>query len=229
MADGRARPSATNEAMAMALPSDQTGVAQVTPFPEDRYVDAKLVRDAASGDNAALGLAWDRYSKLVRAVILGVLGPDHAIDDLVQDVFLAFLRGASRIEDGGALRSYLVGVAIRLGALEIRKRKVRRWVGLAPTGKPPDVPIAPADSEAREALNALYRVLDRVGSRKRLAFSLRHVQGLELREIAKAMNVSEATVYRELKRAEQQVVALARGEPSLSVYLDRSGFGRGLP
>jgi RNA polymerase sigma-70 factor (ECF subfamily) len=212
--------------MAMALPSDQAEGTAVTPFPEDRYVDAKLVREAATGDTAALGLVWDRYSKLVRSVIHGVLGPDGAIDDLVQDVFLAFLRGAARIEDGGALRGYLVGVAVRLGALEIRKRKVRRWVGLSPTGNLPDVPVEPVDSEAREALRALYRVLDRLGSRKRLAFSLRHVQGLELRDIAAAMGISEATVYRELRRAEQQVVALARREPTLSRYVDRSGFGR---
>jgi hypothetical protein len=53
----------------------------------------------------------------------------------------AVLRKTIRIQDGGALRGYLVGVAVRIAAFEIRKRKVRRWVGLSPTGEPPDVPI----------------------------------------------------------------------------------------
>jgi len=215
--------------MAMPFSSDEGTGAAVTAFPEDRYVDAKLVRDAARGDRAAVGLAWDRYATLVRGVVRGVLGPDDAVDDLVQEVFIAFHRGASRIQDGGALRGYLVGVAVRLGALEIRRRKVRRWVGLTPTGEPPDVPVAPEDAEGREALRALYRVLDKLGSRRRLTFTLRHVQRLELLEIAAAIGISESTVRRELRRAEQQVAALARGEPSLLRYLELRGFSRGTP
>ena len=213
--------------MAMPLASDEGSGASVTAFPEDRYVDAKLVRDAARGDRVALGLAWDRYAKLVRGVLRSVLGPDNAIDDLTQDVFLAFHRGASRIKDGGALRSYLVGVAVRLGALEIRKRKVRRWVGLSWTGEPPDVPVAPSDAEGREALRALYRVLEKLGNRRRLVFTLRHVQNLELSEIATTLEISESTVRRELRRGEPQVVALARREPSLARYLTLRGFAGG--
>jgi len=210
----------------MALSSDDARVAAVKPFPEERYVDAKLVRDAAAGDAAALGFVWDRYSKLVRGVLVGVLGPDNAVDDLVQEAFLAFHRSAGRIRDGSALRSYLIGVAVRLGALEIRRRKVRRWVGLTPTGVLPDVPIAPPDTEGREALSALYRTLDRLSGRRRLVFTLRHVQGLELREIASAVKISESTAHRELRRSEQQVAAIARGEPALARYLELPGFAR---
>jgi RNA polymerase sigma-70 factor (ECF subfamily) len=215
--------------MAMALSSDDVRVAAVKSFPEERYVDAKLVRDAAAGDAAALGFVWDRYSKLVRGVIRGVLGPDNAVDDLVQDVFLAFHRNAGRIRDGAALRGYLVSVAVRLGALEIRRRKVRRWVGLSSTGALPDVPVAPPDTEGREALSALYRLLDRLSGRRRVVFTLRHIQGLELREIATAVEVSESTAHRELRRAEQQVTALARGEPALARYLELPGFSRRSP
>jgi RNA polymerase sigma-70 factor (ECF subfamily) len=215
--------------MAMALPSDEGRSAAVTAFPEDRFVDAKLVRDASRGDRAALGFVWDRYARLVRGVLRGVLGPDDAVDDLVQEVFIAFQRGAARIEDGSALRGYLVGVAVRLGALEIRRRKVRRWVGLSPSGEPPDVPIAPSDAEGRESLRALYRVLDQLGSRRRLTFTLRHVQGLELLEIGAAVGISESTVRRELRRAEQQVSALVRREPALERYLALRGFSKEAP
>ncbi len=213
--------------MAMPFsPGNGADAGRVTPFPRDRCTDEKLVRDAASGDRAALGLVWDRYARLVRSVLIGVMGPDSAVDDLVQDVFVAFHRGAARIEDASALRGYLVGIAARLGALELRRRKLRRWVGLSKTGELPDVPVAAADSEAREALTALYRVLDRLGNRRRLTFALRHVQKLELLEIGSALGMSESTVRRELRRAEQQVVALARGEPTLRRYLEQRGFAR---
>lgn len=190
-------------------------------FPQERYGDAQLVADVAAGDLAAMGVVFDRYAKLVRRVLFGALGPDSSIDDLQQEVFLAFFRGASRIQQGLALRGYLVGVAVRLAALELRRRKVRRWVGLSATGELPDVPVAPDDDEGRESLRALYRVLEQLGSRRRLAFVLRHVQGLELLEVAAALGISESTTRRELDRAEQQLAALATREPALTRYLEK--------
>lgn len=177
--------------------------------------------DVAAGDLAAMGVVFDRYAQLVRRVLFGALGPDSSIDDLHQDVFLAFFRGAARIQQGVALRGYLVGVAVRLAALELRRRKVRRWVGLSATGELPEVPIAPGDDEGREALRALYRVLEQLGSRRRLAYVLRHVQGLELLEVADALGISESTARRELNRAEQQLEALAKREPALTRYLEK--------
>jgi RNA polymerase sigma-70 factor (ECF subfamily) len=201
-----------------------TGHVALARFPQDRYGDAQLVRDVARGDRDALGVVWDRYSRLVRSVLFGAIGADSATEDLLQDVFLAFYRGASQIQDGGALRGYLVSVAVRLAALELRRRKVRRWVGLSPTGELPDLPVSPEDAEGRESLRALYRVLDQLGSRRRLAFVLRHVQGLELLEIAAALEISESTARRELGRARQQLAALARREPALTHYLELQGL-----
>ena len=215
--------------MAIAFSPSGPDAGRVTPFPRDRLTDEKLVRAAANGDREALGLVWDRYSRLVRGVVIGVLGPDPSVDDIVQDVFVAFHRGAARIADAGALRGYLAGIAARLGALELRKRKIRRWVGLSSTGELPDVPVAAADSEARESLSAMFRVLDHLGGRRRVIFSLRHVQELELLEIAAALELSESTVRRELRKAEQQVVALARGERALASYLEQRGFAKEAP
>lgn len=196
-------------------------------FPAERRSDAQLVDDVAHGDELALGVVWDRYSKLVRNVLLGAIGADGAAEDLLQEVFLAFHRGAKQIHDGSALRGYLVGVAVRLAAMELRRRKVRRWVGLSATGDLPDMPVAPQDVEGRESLRALLRVLDQVSTRRRLAFVLRHVQGLEILEVASALEVSESTARRELTRARRQLALLARGEPALCRYLEPQGLSRG--
>ena len=192
----------------------------IARFPHDRYGDAQLVHEIARGNREALGAVWDRYAKLVRGVLFGALGPDSASEDLLQEVFLALFRGAGQIRDGAALRGFLVGVAVRLSAQELRRRRVRRWVGLSSTGELPDLPVPPADSENRESLNALHRVLDQLSSRRRLVFVLRHVQGLELLEVAAALKISESTTRRELARAQQQLTALARREPALQQYLE---------
>jgi RNA polymerase sigma-70 factor (ECF subfamily) len=201
-----------------ALPSKSTG--RVSRFPAERLGDVELVQSAARGDGDAISVVWDRYSALVRGVLRGALGPDLVVEDLLQEVFIALVKGAKGIQDGAALRSYLVGVAARIAALELRRRKVRRWV-TSPTGELPDTAVLPRDSEGRQALSALYRVLDELGSRRRLAFVLRHVQGMGLGEVAAALKVSESTARRELVRARSHVAKSGQREPALSAYLER--------
>jgi RNA polymerase sigma-70 factor (ECF subfamily) len=93
---------------------------------------------------------------------------------------------------------------------------------LSPTGELPERPALPEDMEGRQALLALHRVLQKVGSRPRLAFVLRHVQGLEMLEAAAALGVSESTLRRELARAREQVLLFASREPSLAEFLART-------
>lgn len=184
--------------------------------------DAALVFDATRGDREALAAIWDRYSGLVRGIIYGALGPDQAIEDLTQEVFLGFIRGVSRINEGAALRGYLASMAVRQAAQEIRRRKVRRLVGLSATGDLPERPSAPADSESRMALVALRKILDQLSHRRKMAFILRHVQGLEMLEAAEAMGVSESTLRRDLDAARSFIKGCARSEPTLAELIAKS-------
>jgi RNA polymerase sigma-70 factor (ECF subfamily) len=202
-----------------ALTSGSPG--QVSRFPAERLGDAELVQAAARGDAEAISVIWDRYAALVRGVLRGALGPDLVVEDLLQEVFIALVKRARGIQDGAALRGYLVGVAVRLAALELRRRKVRRWVMLSPTGELPDTAVMPRDSEGRQALQALYRVLDQLSSRRRLAFVLRHVQGMGLVEVAAALRVSESTARREIARARAHIAKCGQREPALHAYIER--------
>jgi RNA polymerase sigma-70 factor (ECF subfamily) len=193
--------------------------ATVAQFPAERMGDAELVALASQGDAKAVGAVWDRYASLVRRVLTSALGPDSAVEDLVQEVFIAFLRGANRIENAAALKGYLTGVAIRQAALELRRRKVRRIVTLTPNGQLPDQIAAPADSEAREALGAFYRILDRLNQRERMVFVLRHVEGFEYAQIVEHLGISESTARRSLNAAREQLERALVREPALKSYL----------
>lgn len=187
-------------------------------FPPEKRSDASLLAGVRSGEREALGALWDRYSTFVRGTLFGALGPDAVIEDLTQEVFLALLKNAARIEEPGALRGYLAQVAVRQAALEIRKRKVRRWVGLSSNGELPEVPSpARVDVEHREILAALHRTLERLSVRRRMAFVLRHVQGLEVAEAAAALSVSESTLRRELDFARDFLRRAS--EPALREFL----------
>jgi RNA polymerase sigma-70 factor, ECF subfamily len=191
----------------------------VARFPSDRLGDAELVQAVVRGDVDAVGVIWDRYSTLVRAVLRGALGPDSSVEDLLQDVFFAFLRCARDLRDANALRAFLIAVAARLVTVELRRRRVRRWATLSPTDEMPDSAVMPRDFAGLETLRGLYRILGKMPHRRRLAYALRHIQGFEISEVAKALNVSESTAKREVARAKEAIQLRARSEPALWQYL----------
>ena len=194
----------------------------VSRFPLERVGDAELVQAVRQGDREALGVVWDRYAPLVRSVLRANLGFDSATEDLLQEVFIIFLRNAAEIRAGGALKAFLTTVAVRVVLVELRRRRVRRWVTLTPTGEIPERAASPGDDEGRAALVGLYRLLDRMPPRRRVAFVLRHVEGLELAEVAEYLKVSESTAKREVVKARQSIFARAeRSEPALWSFLSR--------
>jgi RNA polymerase sigma-70 factor (ECF subfamily) len=198
-------------------------VVQPPPGPED---DAGLVRAATSGDPSAPSLIWDRYARLIRGVLRRSLGEDE-VDDHVQEVFLRFFRQVDGLRKPGSLRCFLIGIAMRVAGSELRRRRVRRLMHLAPSEELEAGPGSPRDDDAREAVTRLYGILDKVDSRTRLLFVLRYVEALELTEIAESLDVSLATAKRHLSRAGDRVFALAGRDELLLSYLNASTRGVG--
>ncbi len=197
-------------------------VVQAPPAPDD---DSGLVRAAIHGDPGAPGLIWDRYSRLVRGVLRRSLGDDE-VDDHVQEVFLRFFRQVEGLRKPGSLRCFLIGIAMRVAGSELRRRRVRRFMRVAPAEELEGGPASPRDDDAREAVRRLYAILDRVDSRTRLLFVLRYVEALELTEIAEALEVSLATAKRHLSRAGDRVFSLAGRDEMLLGYLASSAHVR---
>lgn len=199
----------------------------VSRFPSDRLGDAELVRAVAQGNPEAVGVVWDRYSPLIRRVLRANLGFDSEVEDLLQEVFVIFLRNVADLRAAGALRAFLVTVAVRVVLGELRRRRVRRWVTLSPTGELPDSPSSPdqwsvRDLDGSAALSAMVRLLERMPARRRIAFVLRNVEGLEFSDVAQALTISESTAKREVARARQTLFSRAKlMEPALWHYLSR--------
>jgi RNA polymerase sigma-70 factor (ECF subfamily) len=185
--------------------------------------DATLARAAADADPAAAGIVWDRFSALVRGLLRRSLGPNHDVEDQVQEVFLRFFRQVGTLRDPTAVRSFLIGITIRVAGTELRRRRFRRWLFLTDTGALPDEAVVVVDEEAREALARLYVILDRVDDESRLAFVLRHIQGLELTDVAAALGISLATTKRRLAKVVPRVHAMVARDPILAIYLAPGG------
>ncbi|HVU03065.1 MAG TPA: sigma-70 family RNA polymerase sigma factor [Polyangiaceae bacterium] len=191
----------------------------VRPPPREED-DAALAVAAARGEPWAASAVWDRHSNLVRGMLRRALGATD-VDDHVQEVFFRFFQHGSEMREPALLRSYLVGIAFRVAGSELRRRKVRRFLGLTPSGEVPSPAIPPLDAEAREAVVRLYEILDRLAPLSRLVFTMRYIEGLELTEVAAAAGTSLATVKRKLGKASDVVFRSARRDEALMSYLSR--------
>jgi RNA polymerase sigma-70 factor (ECF subfamily) len=194
----------------------------VAELPLDSLSDAALLTALLQGSERAATAIWHRHAPIVRRTLARCLGPDQEIDDLLQDVFMGFVKSAAKLEEPNNLRAYLVSVAFRIAAMEIRRRKVRRWVTLTKSGDMPDAHAVQREPDEARALKALYRILDALSARDRLVFIARHIEGLQIDETAASLALSKATVWRSGKSTLEFVVERAQAEPALAAYVARA-------
>jgi RNA polymerase sigma-70 factor (ECF subfamily) len=141
------------------------------------------------------------------------------VEDVVQEVFFRFFAHLPRIREPSAWRGFLIGIAFHVSFSELRLRR-RSPVNLTPTGELPDRGGAFGDQESEwEALWRFAAILGALSPSTRRVFVLRHVEKLELVDVAAAMGISIATVKRHLERATAQVVAMVEGEQALADYV----------
>jgi RNA polymerase sigma-70 factor, ECF subfamily len=187
--------------------------------------------EPAADDDSALAAAllrrepraamevWTAYSPLVLRFLRRFFGPTCDGQDLCQEVFLRLFKRIDELRDPAALRGFLLAIALGVARNELRRSRVRRWIGLTASGELPEMPAAGGwDPEAREATSHLYALLDRLSSEDRALFITRYVEKMEIAEIALALGLSAATAKRRLARLAKRMGARLRSDPALADY-----------
>ncbi len=184
--------------------------------------DAALATAAANGDRDAHALLFDRHAPHVRRVLARLLGANSELNDALHDVFVQVLRDIHKLQEPTALRAWITTVAVRTARGIIRRASRRRWLRIMPPEDVPERSAAVADEEITEALAVTYRILATLPADERIAFALRFIDGMELKEAASACDVSLATIKRRLQRAETTFVECAKRETALEPWLRSS-------
>ena len=149
-----------------------------------------------------LDVAFRAHAGFVASVALRVLGRPSEVDDLVQDVFLCVLPRLGDLRDPEALRGWLAVITARLARRRLRSRRWKIWLGVGADHDYAQLADSAASPQDRALLRELYRALDRLPVQHRLAWTLRHAEGLELAAVAEACDCSLATVKRWISAAE---------------------------
>jgi RNA polymerase sigma-70 factor (ECF subfamily) len=112
------------------------------------------------------------------------------------------MRRLGDLRDPAALRGWLAVITARLARRQLRTRGWKLWLGVDGDYDYAQLADRSASPDDRALVSELYHALDRLPPRQRLAWTLRHVEGFELGQVAQACECSLATVKRWIAAAD---------------------------
>lgn len=182
----------------------------VTPN-EGRDLDPVGFSGDVEGPRSSLEMSeaqlFKRFAPYVARIGLRLLGRESDVDDLIQEVFLAAFRQRDQLRDPNAAKNWLATIAVRTARRQLRRRRLRQFVGLDQGGPALELPDPAISPEKRALLARVYEILDRMGVERRLAWTLRYVEGEKLEVVAERCNCSLATVKRRIASAQAMLLA----------------------
>jgi len=192
-------------------------LSRLLPFPAVPS-DAELVARARDEDRWAREALYRRHASYLLGMVTRMLGRRDDAEEVVQDTFVAAFAQLGTLREPEAVRGWLSQIAVNLVRRRLRKLKLLRLLGLdrgADDGVLTELAAPALSTELRGELALVDRALSQLESGLRIAWSLRHVEGLELAEVAQVCGCSLATVKRRLAAAEKAVQAhVGRGDES---------------
>jgi RNA polymerase sigma-70 factor (ECF subfamily) len=197
-----------------------------TPRPAAADDDAAVI-DALrrGGEDAFVRLVDEHQAALRRLARLFVPGP--VVDDVVQDTWLAVIRGVWAFEGRSSLRTWIVRVLInRAKTRALRERRAVPVVGAEVSDFAAAHPIAAGDADeldvddrdpgpspeerllSREARVHLRAAIDALPARQRAVLTMRDLEGYSSDEVCSILGLSETNQRVTLHRARSHVRAI---------------------
>jgi len=157
--------------------------------------DKLLVLKCRRGNRDAMCRVYDKYKDYLLTLAKGLLSEQAEAEDVVHDVFVAFVRSAGTFALTGSLKGYLATCASNRARDRIRA-KTRQAEALDSANPPVAGSRSPQQQAAEvEELTRLRQALRQIPYEQREAVLLHVRGGMKLREIAKLQGVSVSTVH----------------------------------
>ena len=156
-----------------------------------------LVREIQKGNREAFMTIVGAYQQRVFVMAYSMLRNKEDALDVVQETFLRLFQKAKQFKEGCNFQGWLLQIAKNLSVDYYRKNYRKRREFESPKSLD-ELRVAaepnPASSSAGEMRDVFLRGIDKLASRQRTVFVLRHVDELQFNEISETLNISVGTV-----------------------------------
>lgn len=193
--------------MAVHLRSSPARLPAEVPEVPIRQTDQELVARAQAGEPWAEEAIFRRHAPGLLKLAIKLLGDRSEAEDVVQETFVLALESLPKLRDGGALGGWLKQITLSRAHRRFRRRRLLRWLGFqdTPNDGAPEQVASVERLEPRAELSWLYRCLEDLPSDERIAWTLRHLEELDLSTVAELSGCSLATTKRRLARAQAHI------------------------
>ncbi|WP_437990025.1 sigma-70 family RNA polymerase sigma factor [Sorangium sp. So ce145] len=140
--------------------------------------------------------------------------PARHLRDVAQEVFLVVHRRFGDYDPRFSMKAWVAGIASNLALRHMRLSGNRRELLAGSEGERVDVADPGYDAEQRFAQAETQRIVrelvQRIEGDRRVVFLLYELEGIEMREIAAALQISENTAWDRLRRARREFAAAVK-------------------
>lgn len=181
-----------------------------------RIDDASLVERAQRGDRRAEDLLFRRHAAAVSRTVVRLLGTRLDAEDVVHDAFVIAFEKLRTLREPAAFRGWLMRIAIIRVRRVIRRRRLKRSLGLLPMADDAgleELATQGASPEVRAELAVIDRIRQGLPADQRIAWTLRMVEGHRLEDVAQLCGCSLATAKRRIAAAQRTMNAVVGVRP----------------
>jgi RNA polymerase sigma-70 factor (ECF subfamily) len=174
----------------------------VSTPPGANQSDDVLLAAVAAGDRRALRALYERHAPWLTLRLSRRCADADAVDDAIQDTFVAVWRSAARYDAGGEVGAWIWGIAIRRLIDALRRRPRREFHS---SERRELVPSAEEQVLLGVEHGDLAGALDRLSPELRAVIQATILDGLTSREAGRLLGIPAGTVKTRAMRARIQL------------------------
>ena len=186
--------------------------------------DEVLMLEFQRGSRTAFEELFARYHKPLCGFFARRLNNPELAEDLAQETFLAVIRAASRYEPRALVRTYLLGIALKLLAAEGRKFLASNASGQSALEPKPETDGSP------ECVLWVRQAMEKLDAQDREILMLREYEQLSYSDIAELLRIPVNTVRSRLFRSrlalKSSLESQGKGNPAPSSSAGQPHPGR---
>lgn len=175
---------------------------------ENMETDQVLIARVIDGDNASFDILVTRYRDRIYRVLRQMLRDGQEAEDLAQEVFVRAYHGLRRFRGECNFFTWLYRIAANVLYTQTRRAARRREIHDR-AGREivrSSACLTPADHAEREEIREwVRRALPHIDPRLREVLVLRDIEGYEVEEVARMLQVPKGTVKSRLFRAREDL------------------------
>lgn len=174
--------------------------------------ERELIEQLAQKSETAFKWLVESYSKVVFNTILNIVQNETEAEDAAQEVFIKIFESITDFRRDSSLSTWIYRLSINKAIDKTRRRKTREKLQLViPWWMPSEAHRSetafyhPGILIEKETASLLFKAIDTLPEKQKIAFTLIKVQGMRYDEVSEIMNMNIKAIESLISRAKQNL------------------------